>query len=83
MDGAALTQLVVAVVMFAAQVRGKSESERERHALELALAHQSADGVRRDVERLEAELRDYKSRAQVRGTWAQAPSWCPARVVGP
>lgn len=46
------------------QLKGKTVAEREGGKLEAALANQALETCRRDMERLEAELRDYKSRAQ-------------------
>jgi len=51
-----------------AQARGKFEAEREAMRSEVAHAAAAAEGVRKEVARAEAELRDYKSRALV-GAW--------------
>ncbi len=59
--------LVCMCVCVCVKAKGKSESERERHHLEVALATQTSDSLRREVDKLESELRDYKSRAQVGG----------------
>lgn len=47
------------------QARGKYEAEKESGKLEVQLAQQALETSKRDVERLDNELRDYKSRAQV------------------
>ncbi|KAL6752200.1 hypothetical protein V8C86DRAFT_617476 [Haematococcus lacustris] len=51
--------------MAAAEARGKVEAEQQSHRLEVLLASQGAEAAQRSVTRLEAELRDYKSRAQL------------------
>ena len=48
-------------------MRGKYEAEHQSKAIESALATQAAEVARRDAERFEAELKDYKNRAQVCG----------------
>ena len=50
----------------ASQAKGKYEAEQQAHKLEVALAGAGAETARKEVEKLEVELRDYKARAQVR-----------------
>ncbi|GAX81406.1 hypothetical protein CEUSTIGMA_g8836.t1, partial [Chlamydomonas eustigma] len=53
-----------AAEMALAEARGRSESERHRLQLEAALAQQAVETSRREIEKLEAELKEYKARAQ-------------------
>lgn len=49
----------------AAELRGKSEAERDAQRMEVLMAQQQLEAARTSVSKLEADMKDYKTRAQV------------------
>lgn len=52
----------------AAELRGKAEAERDTQRMEVQMAQQQLEAAKLQATRLEADIKDYKARAQV-GSW--------------
>jgi predicted nucleic acid-binding Zn-ribbon protein len=53
------------VEVAAAELRGKAEAERDTQRMEVQMAQQQLEAARAQVVRLEADIKDYRARAQV------------------
>jgi molecular chaperone GrpE (heat shock protein) len=62
---AKLTKEKHEVEVAAAELRGKAEAERDTQRMEVQMAQQQLEAARAQVVRLEADIKDYRGRAQV------------------